>query len=64
MEPKNLLTKMFEAALMFASAAFLIRVAVGWIMEIWPVLAIIAGIVLACIIAWRVYVHFRNGGKW
>lgn len=64
MDQKNFLTKLLEAVIMFALAMYLLRVAVQWFLEVWPVLAIIAGIILLCIIAYRVYRHFRDVGKW
>ena len=47
MYPKNLITQILEAAFMLALAAFLIKTAVGWILEIWPVLLVIAIIITA-----------------
>jgi hypothetical protein len=50
---------------MLALAAFLIKTAVGWILEIWPVLLTIALIVTAIIIGFRIWRHKHNDlGKW
>lgn len=65
MYPKNLITQILEAAFMLALAAFLIKTAVGWILEIWPVLLTIALIVTAIIIGFRIWRHKHNDlGKW
>ena len=57
MYPKNLITQILEAAFMLALAAFLIKTAVGWILEIWPVLLAIAIIVAIAIIGFRIWRH-------
>ncbi|NBI87810.1 hypothetical protein D3Z47_17095 [Lachnospiraceae bacterium] len=63
--PRNLITRILEAAFMLALAAFLIKTAVGWILEIWPVLLTIALIVTAIIIGFRIWRHKHNDlGKW
>lgn len=65
MYPKNLITQILEFAFMLALAAFLIRTAVGWILEIWPVLLTIAIIVTATIIGYRIWRHKHDDlGKW
>ena len=66
MYPKNLITQILEAAFMLALAAFLIKTAVGWILQIWPVLLTIAIIVTAAIIGiciWR-HKHDKDLGQW
>lgn len=66
MYPKNLITQILEAAFMLALAAFLIKTAVGWILEIWPVLLTIAIIVTVVIIGvsiWR-HKHDKDLGQW
>lgn len=66
MYPKNLITQILEAAFMLALAAFLIKTAVGWILEIWPVLLTIAIIIVAIIIAYRIWrhKHDKDLGEW
>lgn len=66
MYPKNLITQILEAAFMLALAAFLIKTAVGWILEIWPVLLTIAIIITAVIIGIRVWRHKHDQdlGQW
>ncbi len=66
MYPKNLITQILEAAFMLALAAFLIKTAVGWILEIWPVLLVIAIIITAIIIGFRIWrhKHDKDLGEW
>lgn len=65
MYPKNLITQILEFAFMLALAAFLLKTAVGWILEIWPVLLTIAIIVTAIIIGFRIWRHKHDDlGKW
>lgn len=66
MYPKNLITQILEAAFMLALAAFLIKTAVGWILEIWPVLLAIAIIITAIIIGVRIWKHKHDKdlGQW
>ena len=51
---------------MLALAAFLIKTAVGWILEIWPVLLAIAIIVAIAIIGFRIWrhKHDKDFGEW
>lgn len=50
---------------MLALAAFLLKTAVGWILEIWPILLTIAIIAAAVIIVFRIWRHKHDDlGKW
>ena len=62
--PKKFTTRMLELAGLFALSAFLIRLGVHYLLEVWPYLLIIAIIVLVSVIGWRVYKHRRDMGKW
>lgn len=64
--PRNLISRILEAAFMLALAAFLIKTAVGWILEIWPVLLTIALIITAIIIGFRIWrhKHDKDLGQW
>lgn len=66
MYPKNLITQILEAAFMLALAAFLIKTAVEWILEIWPVLLVIAIIITVAIISIRIWrhKHDKDLGEW
>lgn len=53
-----------EFCALLALSAFLLRLAVAYLLEIWVYLLIIVIIAIAGVIGWRVYKHFRNLGKW
>lgn len=62
--PKSFLTLILESAFLFFLSASLIRMGVNILLEIWPMLVIIAITILAIIIGWRVWRHMRDMGKW
>lgn len=62
--PKKFSSRMLELAGLFALSAFLVRLGVYYLLEVWPYLLIGAILVLAIIIGWRVYKHRKNMGKW
>ena len=47
-----------------ALSAFLLRLSVAYLLEIWVYLLVIVIIVTAGVIGWRVYKHFRDLGQW
>ena len=51
---------------MLALAAFLIKTAIGWIMEVWPALLTTAIIITAIIIGIRIWrhKHDKDLGEW
>lgn len=48
---------------MLALSAFLLRLAVYFLLDVWKYLLIIVIIVTVVVIGWRVYKHFRDLGK-
>jgi len=65
LEPKGLLNRLLECAFIFLLSILLIRAGINILIEIWPVLLIIAVILLAVIIGWRIWKFIRSGmGKW
>jgi len=63
--PKNLITQILEFAFMLALAAFLIKTAVNWILEIWPILLTIAIIIVTIAIIYRIWRHKHDDlGEW
>lgn len=62
--PKRFTTRILELAGLFALSAFLIRLGVYYLLEVWPYLLIISIIVLIGVIGWRIYKHRRDMGKW
>ncbi len=53
-----------EFCALLALSAFLLRLAVYYLLGIFPYLLIIAVIAIAGVIGWRVYKHYRDLGKW
>lgn len=63
--PKRLITKILETAFMLALSAYLIRTAVYWIKEVWPILLTITLLIIAIIIGFRIWRHKHDDlGKW
>lgn len=62
--PKSFLTLILESAFLFFLSAFLIRMAVNILTEIWLALLIIAVMVLAGVAGWRIWKHMHDMGKW
>lgn len=55
---------MLELAFLFALSAFLVRLGVYYLIEVWPYLLIGAILIIAGIIGWRVYKHKKDMGQW
>lgn len=62
--PKRPITRILESAGLFALSAFLIRLGVYYLLEVWPYILIVTVTVVAVIAAWRVYKHKKDMGKW
>lgn len=62
--PKKFTSRMLELTGLFALSAFLVRLGVYYLLEVWPYLLIVAILVIAGVIGWRVYKHRKNMGKW
>lgn len=62
--PRRMLDRIFEFCAVLALSAFLLRLAVCYLLEIWPYLLAAATIVLIGIIGWRVYKFYHSQGKW
>lgn len=60
-EHKKIIIRILELAGLFALSAFLIRLGIAYLKEIWPVLLIVAVIVAGVIIGFRVY---KNKVNW
>ena len=64
-QPKKLLTRLLEAAAVFALAMFLIRLGVCYLSQVWWILLILAGITIAVVIGWRFWKHQQDSdGQW
>lgn len=62
--PKKFSSRMLELAGLFALSAFLVRLGVYYLLEVWPYLLIGVILTLAIIIGWRIYKHRKDMGKW
>ncbi|MEY8439259.1 hypothetical protein D5272_16410 [bacterium D16-76] len=62
--PKKLITRIVEACALLALSAFLLRLAVAYLLEIWVYLLIIVVIAALGVIGWRIYKFYRSQGKW
>ena len=62
--PKKLITRLVEACSLLALSAFLLRLAVAYLLEIWVYLLIIVVIAALGVIGWRIYKFYRSQGKW
>ena len=64
MEPKKWIDRIVEAAFMLMLSAFFIHTAVEWILEVWPILAIIFAIIIVAVVAYRIWRHKHDLGQW
>jgi len=60
-QPRRLIIRILEYAVLFALSGFLIRLAVRFILEIWPVLLILAVAAAIIAVGYRVW---KNKVKW
>ncbi|NBJ02649.1 hypothetical protein D3Z62_21740 [Lachnospiraceae bacterium] len=61
--PKKWIDRIVEATFMLMLSAFFIHTAVEWILEVWPVLAVIAAIIIAAVIVYRIW-KYKHDGQW
>lgn len=61
---KKWINKMIEFAFIFFLSAYFIRTGVCWLYSVWPILAIIGGIIFVVIIICRIIKHKIDSGKW
>lgn len=62
--PKKLITRIVEFAVLCLLSACLMRMAVNILLEIWPVLLIVAVVVIVAVIIWRIIRHRKDLGQW
>lgn len=53
-----------EFCALLALSAFLLRLAVAYLLEIWVYLLVIVIIAAGGVIGWRAYKYFHDLGKW
>lgn len=59
-QPKHWLEKILEAAIIIALSAFLIRLAVCYILQALPVIAIVATLITVGVILYRIWKHKKD----
>jgi len=60
-QPKKLIIRIIEFAALFALSAFLIRLGICYILEIWPALIVLAVVTAGIVIGYRIW---KNKAKW
>ncbi len=62
-QPKRLLERLLEAAIIFALSAYLIKLGACYLTQVWPVIAIIATLLIIGVIIYRIWKR-RNDSGW
>ena len=62
-QPRRWLERLLEAAIIFALSAYLIKLAVCYIAQIWPALVIIATVLIVGVIAYRIWKR-KHDSEW
>ena len=62
-QPKRLITRILEFAVLSILAVFLIRFAVAILLDIWPVLLVLAIVIVGIVIGYRIRRNRKNV-KW
>jgi hypothetical protein len=62
-QPKRLLERLLEAAIIFALSGYLIKLGVCYILCVWPVLIILATVVIGGVIAYRIWKR-KHDSNW
>ncbi len=62
--PERIVTEILAVCIMLALSAWLLKLAIHYLLEIWVYLLIIAVIAIAAVIGWRVYKFYHSQGKW
>jgi hypothetical protein len=60
-QPRSIIKRILECAALFALSAFLIRLGVCWLTDIWRILLAIAAVTAAAVVGWRLW---RSKRKW
>lgn len=62
-QPKKLLTRILEFAVVLALSAFLIRLATKYLLDAWPVLLVVGVVAIAAVVIYRL-LKWKNGERW
>lgn len=58
--PKGFFTRLVEAAFLFALAAWLVRVGICLIQQVWVWIVVLVVIAAVLMVAWRLYKHYKD----
>ena len=58
--PKGFFTRVFEAAVLFALAAWLVRTGICMLQDVWVWIIVIAALVLLGRAGWKLYKHYKE----
>ena len=62
-QPKHWLERILEAAIIIAVSAYLIKLAACYVVQVWPVLVILATVVIGGVIAYRIWKR-KHDSNW
>ena len=62
MAPRSLISRLVEFAFLFALSGWLLKRGITYLLSIWPVLAVLGGIMLFLTIVYRIRKHRRDSG--
>ena len=62
MAPRSLISRLVEFAFLFALSVWLIKQGITYLLSIWPVLAVLGGIMLLFTVIYRIRKHRRDSG--
>lgn len=62
-QPKRLLERLLEAAIIFALSAYLIKLGACYLTQVWPVIVILATLLIIGVIIYR-YWKRKNDSNW
>ena len=59
-QPKGFFTRAIEAVITFVVCVWLIKFGIGMLEEIWGWILLIAALVIAAVVGWKLYRHYKN----
>ena len=62
-EPKSLISTLLGIMISFAAAMFLLRFGIYYLLDVWPVIAIIVTLIAVGIVIYRIW-KSKNDTKW
>jgi hypothetical protein len=59
-QPKSLLTRVVEAAFLFALAAWLVWLGIRFLGQVWVPLVILVVLTVAAVVGYRIWKHYKD----